>query len=74
MKRINIQSDGAKLRLIGEKLYELAEAGDIQAIKEIAERHDGKSAQSVELMGEGGGPMQFQEVIRKIVDSRNPDA
>lgn len=49
LARIDLQSEGAKLRKIAEKVYEMAEAGDIQAIKEIADRMDGKSIQGVEL-------------------------
>lgn len=35
-----------------------AKAGNIQAIKEIAERSDGKVAQAVQVTGENGGPIQ----------------
>jgi hypothetical protein len=38
---------GKALRLIGEKLIEMAMAGDIQAIKEVADRVDGKPAQTI---------------------------
>lgn len=48
-----------------EKLLEIADAlvakamsGDVQAIKEIADRIDGKVPQALEHTGDGGGPMQ----------------
>ena len=39
--------DGQKLRRIAEKVVEAAEAGDLQAIKEIADRLDGKPVQAL---------------------------
>lgn len=47
IRRVHVQDKGAKLRKIAEKLYELAEAGDIQAMKEIGDRLDGKPHQTV---------------------------
>jgi hypothetical protein len=43
-----LSGDGRRLRVIADKLTELAEAGDLQAIKEIADRLDGKSVQAIE--------------------------
>ncbi len=37
-----------KLRAVADKLVELAIAGDMQAIKEIGDRLDGKPAQAIE--------------------------
>lgn len=36
---------------------EKAEEGDTPAFREIADRLDGKAAQSVEVSGSGGGPL-----------------
>lgn len=66
LRRIAAQ-DPQKLRRIAESLYARAEEGDIQAIKEIGDRLDGKVAQALALMGEDGGPVQFQQIERKIV-------
>ncbi len=41
-------NDPRQLRAIARKLIEMAEGGDLQAIKEIADRLDGKCAQVVE--------------------------
>lgn len=51
LARVNIQSDGAKMRALAEKVWLMALEGNEQAIKEIADRHDGKVSQSVDLGG-----------------------
>jgi hypothetical protein len=43
-------------------LIDKASAGDVQAIREIGDRLDGKPAQAVEHSGEGGGPLQVSVV------------
>lgn len=48
-----------KLHSIAEKLVQMAEEGDMQAIKEIGDRLDGKPKQQVEATGSGGGPIQI---------------
>jgi hypothetical protein len=45
-------ADHRKLRAIAKKLLEKAEEGDMQAINCVADRLDGKPAQSVELSGD----------------------
>lgn len=58
--------DGApntKLRQIAEKLVEQAIAGEGWAIKEVADRTDGKPFQAVQLSGEDGGPVVFTTVF-----------
>jgi len=52
------QDDKKRLRLVAEKLIERAETGDVQAIKEIADRLDGKSVQQSEHGGLDGGPIR----------------
>lgn len=39
----------ARLRALAEKTWEMALAGDMQAIKEIGERLDGKASQSLDV-------------------------
>jgi hypothetical protein len=47
--RVALLSDGGRrLRIIAEKLADKAEQGDIQAIREIADRLDGRPAQAIE--------------------------
>lgn len=55
-----------KLRLIAEKLVEMAIDGDMEAIKEISNRIDGRAAQQVAVTGEDGGPIQNEIIIRKL--------
>ena len=43
-----LSGGGRRLRIIADKLAEKAEQGDIQAIREIADRLDGKPAQAIE--------------------------
>jgi len=58
IRRAAVQ-DAERMRRIAEKLMELAEAGDIQAMKEIGDRLDGKPKQQLEASGPDGGPIQI---------------
>lgn len=49
LKRAIAQDDGNRLRAAAEKLLDLAAAGESWAVKELADRLDGKSVQSVEV-------------------------
>ena len=49
MLRVTLLSgDGRRLRIIAEKLAEKAEQRDIQAIREIGDRLEGKAVQAIE--------------------------
>lgn len=52
-----------KLRVIAEKLVDLAMDGDLDAIKEISNRLDGKAAQQLAITGEDGGPIKSQVTV-----------
>jgi hypothetical protein len=54
IRRAVVQADGERLRRIAEALLEKAEGGDIQAMKEIGDRLDGKAAQTILGAGEDG--------------------
>jgi hypothetical protein len=60
-----------KLRLIAAKLIEKAASGDPQAIKEIADRLDGKPAQSVIHGGDGSEINVKTTVAQVIVDPKD---
>ena len=62
--RIALRGDPLRLRRIAEKLAEKAEDGDLAAIRELADRLDGKPAQAHK--GEDGGDLVV--VIRQIID------
>ena len=54
IQRAITQSDPNRLRSIAEKLIAKAEEGDIQALKELGDRLDGKPAQSIQATVGGG--------------------
>lgn len=63
----------AKLAKLAKRLVEAAENGDMQALKEIGDRHDGKPAQAVAIGNDGDEPFRVEKIIREIVrpPSRN---
>ena len=74
IRRACIQADGEMLRRIADKLLEQAAEGNIQAMKEIGDRLDGKAAQA--LTNADGGDLfeTFGKVVREIVRSNDKDA
>ena len=52
LDRAIAQDDSARLRAAAEKLLDLAAAGDLQAIKELADRLDGKPQQELQHSGD----------------------
>lgn len=55
-----------RITMIADKLVEKAAEGDIQAIKEVFDRTEGKAMQALELSGADGAPIEL--VKRVIVD------
>lgn len=45
------------INVLARNLVKSAAGGDMQAMKEVGDRLDGKPRQAVEHMGEGGGPV-----------------
>lgn len=62
IRRAVLQADATKLRAIAEKLIDLASEGDMQAIKELGDRLDGKASQSVEQKTEHSGTVEHHHV------------
>jgi hypothetical protein len=61
MLRLALLSGGGRcLRIIADKLTEMAEGGDLQAIKEIGDRLDGKCAQVIER-----GDVPYEEMTNQ---------
>lgn len=58
-----------RLQAACKSLFEKAEDGDIPAFREVADRVDGKPAQSVDIGNRDGEA--FQMIQRTIVDPRN---
>lgn len=65
--------DGLRLRRIADAVVTLAETGDMQAIKEIGDRLDGKPAQQTIVTGDedGGAVNIIQRIERHIVDPKS---
>ena len=70
IRRAVVQGDGERLRRIAEKLLDAAEAGDLQAIKELGDRLDGKPAQSVAVGNEEGQEF-VHRIVREIVRAKD---
>ena len=62
IKRAVLAQDPEKLRKIADKLIDMAESGDLGAMKELGDRIDGKAAQSMALTGSDGGDLMEQFV------------
>lgn len=59
--------DHKALRIIAAKLIEMAQAGDMQAIKELADRTDGKPAQAIVGDDEAPSIQMVTKIVREIV-------
>jgi len=70
------EGDGQRLRRIADAVVTLAETGDMQAIKEIGDRLDGKPAQQTIVSGDedGGAVNLIHRIERIIVDPKVRDA
>lgn len=69
IKRAIAQSDQDTLRKLADKLIEMALEGDIQAMREVGDRIEGKAVQVTQLTGEDGGPV-ITRVENVIVDPK----
>lgn len=65
IRRAVVQSDPDRLRRIAEALLNKAETGDINAIREIGDRLDGKPQQAVELAGPDGASL-FADLLKAV--------
>lgn len=65
MLRIAI-TDGENLRAVADALVTKAKAGDVQAIKEIADRLDGKVPQAI-IGDDASDPLRLVAEIRNII-------
>jgi hypothetical protein len=65
------EGGGTKLRDVADALVAKAAGGDVNAIKEIADRLDGKVAQALIGGDEDDAPIAIQAVVRKIIDPQS---
>lgn len=65
-------SDKTKLRAVADALVDKAMGGDVAAIKEVADRLDGKVPQAI--AGDDESPLNFvHTVVREIVRANTED-
>lgn len=69
IQRAIAQDDGKRLRAIAEALLTKAAGGNIMAIKELADRTDGKAIQQMQLSGDAESPLTIN-IIR--YSDKNP--
>lgn len=69
IKRALLAGNGKKLRSIADKLVEMAEEGNIMAMREIGDRIDGKAIQAIEGTGEDGA-FVVTAITRQIVKAK----
>jgi hypothetical protein len=62
------EGGGSKLRAVADALVDKAMTGDVPAIREIADRLDGKVAQPV--TGRDGGPIEYANLTEEQIDAR----
>ena len=67
VRRAAIQNDGKRLRAVVEKLFDEAEAGNVQAANAIADRMDGKPGQQIIHSGDEENPVRVEKIIREVV-------
>jgi hypothetical protein len=70
INRAIAQDDGKRLRLIAEALLTKAADGDISAIKELADRTDGKVAQAIDVGGQPDNPF-ISELVVSVVKANS---
>ena len=66
IKEASQTGEGTKLRDVANALIDKAIAGDVQAIKEVADRLDGKVPQGVIGGDEGDNPIVQEIIIRGV--------
>ncbi len=66
LNRAITQEDGKRIRAAAEQLLDQAAAGEQWAIKELADRLDGKAGQAIDLGSDPDRPL-LQKLVREIV-------
>jgi len=73
LRRAVVQSP-EKLRKACEKILDDAKEGNLAAFSVIADRLDGKPAQSMTLSGDEDNPIAITEIQRVVIDPENTDS
>lgn len=66
LRRAIAQDDGGRLRAAAEKLLTLAAAGEAWAIKELADRLDGKAQQNVSVERKNASDLTLAELVSEM--------
>lgn len=77
-RAVSRRVDGKKenprlLEKLAEKLVDSGLEGDMQALKEIGDRLDGRPKQATEVSGPEGGAIPVSEVVYRIADPNRTD-
>ena len=67
LRRAIAQDDADRLRKAAEQLLTLASEGEQWAIKELADRLDGKAPQALNVGGQDGENPVIHKLVREIV-------
>jgi hypothetical protein len=70
VNRAIAQEDGKRLRQAAERLLDAAAAGEDWAIRELADRLDGKASQQVTLSGDPDNPVEMNMTV-ELVSARS---
>lgn len=69
LRKAIVQDDKNRLNQAAQMLLDKAAEGEAWAIKELADRLDGKAFQSVELTGDADNPLSVvSKVVLEVVD------
>lgn len=68
LRKAIVQDNHLRVKQAIEALLDKAAEGEQWAIKELADRLDGKAAQSVELKGDAENPLTITTIERVIID------
>lgn len=69
---LRTEGDKTKLARIAEALVDKAAGGDVPAIREVADRLDGKPTQ--EIVGDPDNPISLLARIERVIVDPNPKA
>lgn len=69
LRKAIAQDERKRIRMGIERLLDKVSEGDLPAMKELADRTDGKPAQGVTISGDEDSPLLISGTVRRIVES-----
>ena len=67
VRRAAFANDGERLRALAERLLDKAGEGDVSALREAADRIEGKVPQALEHSGPEGEAIKVEKIVREVV-------